>query len=127
MYHRNIPYGVYDFVCMEQQECTYVQRDFFGLLPGAAGGRALRALKGNDYFAELARTAATNRSRQEREEIRRKSASERRRRLYTIPRTVRFIELDELVTERIVPWWPHQKNRQRRKRPVFVRIELERV
>jgi len=112
---------------MEQKETEYFQLDFFGLLPGAAGGRALRALKGNGYFADLARTAATNRSPEEREEIHQKSASERRRRLYHIPRTVRFIELDELVTERVVPWWPHQKNRQRRKRPVFVRIELERV
>jgi hypothetical protein len=34
-------------------------------------------------------------------------------------------ELEDLVTERIVPWWPHQKNRQRRKRSVYVRIELE--
>ncbi len=93
----------------------------------AAGGRALRALRGNDYFAELARTAVRNRSEEKREEIRQKSIIERRRRLYHIPRTVRYIELDEQVTERIVPWWQHQKNRQRRKRPVFVRIELERV
>jgi hypothetical protein len=117
---------VYDFVCMEQQEIGYVQLDFFGLLPGAAGGRALRALKGNGYFAELARTAATNRSKEERQEISQKSQNEHRRRLYHIPRTVCYLELDEMVTERIVPWWPHQKNRQRRKRPVFVRIELER-
>jgi hypothetical protein len=33
---------------MEKQEMYYVQLDFFGLLPSAAGGRALRALKGND-------------------------------------------------------------------------------
>src|SRR4051794_23706574 len=71
-------------------------------------------------FPELAHTAATNRSAEKRQEITRKSTSERRRRLYHIPRTVRFIELDELVTERVVPWWPHQRNRQRRKRPVFV-------
>src|SRR5689334_9626050 len=103
---------------MERQETHSIQLDFFGLLPGAAGGRALRALRGNDYFSKLARTAATNRSAQTRQEITRKSTSERRRRLYQLPRTVRYVELDEFVTERIVPWWPHQKNRQRRKRPV---------
>jgi hypothetical protein len=74
---------------------------------------------------ELSRTAATNRSREEREDIIRKSVNERQRRLYHTPRTVRFIELDELVIERVVQWWPHQRNRQRRKRPVFVPIELE--
>ena len=112
---------------MEQQETEYVQLDFFGLLPGAAGGRALRAIKGADYFAELARAAAQHRTDEQRQEISRKSMSERRRRLYHIPRTVQYLELDERVTERIVPWWPHHKNRQHRKRPVFVRIELERV
>src|SRR5689334_10016073 len=111
---------------MEQQECTSVQLDFFGLLPGAAGGRALRALKSNNYFAELARRADTRRTDAQRQAIAQRSAYERRRRLYHIPRTVQYYELDELVTERIVPWWPHQKNRQRRKRPVFIRIELER-
>jgi hypothetical protein len=112
---------------MEQHESEYIQLDFFHLLPGSAGGRALRALKGNDYFAELARSAAAQRSKEERQTLAGKSACERRRRLYTIPRTVRYVEVGFLVTERIVPWWPHQRNRQRRKRPVFVHIELERV
>jgi hypothetical protein len=110
---------------MENQEVTYCQLDFFHLLPGSAGGRALRALKGNGYFVELARVAASRRTKEQRQAISRKAACERRRRLYTLPRTVRFTEAGFLVTERIVPWWPHQKNRHRRERPVFVRIELE--
>jgi len=42
------------------------------------------------------------------------------------PRTDICEELGYLVTERIVPWWPH-RGTQRRKRPVFVRIELDRT
>ena len=48
------------------------------------------------------------------------------RRLYTIPRTEVYEELEDLVTERIVPWFPHWSTR-RRKRPIFVRIELDRT
>lgn len=111
---------------MEQQKNEYVQLDFFGLLPGVAGGRKLRALRSNDYFAEPARSGAAQRSKEQRQLLARKSACERRRRLYTTPRTVSYVEAGFLITERIVPWWPHQNNRQRRKRPVFVRIELSR-
>lgn len=111
---------------MEQQECAYHQLDFFSLLPGYAGGRALRALKEPDYFRELALNAAAARTKETRQVIASKAASARRRRLHTIPRTIQYIELDAVITERIVPWWPHQKKRQRRKRPVFVRIELSR-
>ena len=111
---------------MQEKDADSIQLDFFHLLPGSAGGRALRALKGSDYFADLARNAAANRSKEERQEISKKSTCERQRRLFHIPRTIRYLELDEVVTERIVPWWPHQKKRQRRKRPVFVRIELAR-
>ena len=110
---------------MENQEDVYRQLDFFHLLPGSAGGRALRSLKGDGYFADLARTAAANRSQEERKELGRLSACTRRRRLYTLPRTVRFMEAGCIITERIVPYWPHQKNRQRRKRPIFVHIELD--
>src|SRR5689334_10350822 len=111
---------------MEQQECVYHQLDFFSFLPGYAGGRALRALKDSDYFRDLARDAAAKRTKEAKQTIEGKAACERRRRLHTIPRTIQYVELDEMVTERVVPWWPHQKSRQRRKRPVFVRIELGR-
>lgn len=112
---------------MEQSECTYHQLDFFAYLPGYAGGRALRALKDSDYFRELAHDAAAKRTKEARHAIADKAACERRRRLHTFPRTIQYVELGEIVTERIVPWWPHQRSRQRRKRPVFVRIEIERV
>ena len=111
---------------MAHAEGEYVQLSFFSLLPGSAGGRALRALRGNDYFASLAHTAAHNRTAQQRQELALKSAQERQRRLYSSPRTVSYIEAGFLVIERVVPWWPHQPNRQRRKRPVLVRIEIER-
>lgn len=111
---------------MDAEKVEYYQSDFFGLLPGAAGGRALRAIKDSAYFRELARTAAERRSKEARQAIASKAACERRRRLDTTARTIRYVELNELVTERIIPWWPHQKNRQHRKKPVFVRIELQR-
>ena len=111
---------------MDVEGIEYYQSNFFGLLPGAAGGRALRALKDSEYFRELARAAAEKRSKEVRHAIATKAAHERRRRLYTIVRTVNYVELDERVTERIIPWWPHQKNRQHRKKPVFVRVEVRR-
>ena len=51
---------------MAHAEGEYVQLSFFSLLPGSAGGRALRALRGNDYFASLAHTAAHKRTAQQR-------------------------------------------------------------
>lgn len=111
---------------MAHAEGEYVQLSFFSLLPGSAGGRALRTLRGNDYFATIAQTAAQNRTAQQRQEQARKSAQERQRRRYFSPRTVCYIEAGFRVVERVVPWWPHQPNRQRRKRPIFVRIEIER-
>jgi hypothetical protein len=112
-----------------EKECLptdYVQLDFFALLPGSAGGRALRDLRGCAYFAELARNAAARRTAAERQAIHQKGVKERLRRLYTIPRTVTSIQIGYTtawrVTERIVPWFPHWS--RKRKRPVFVRIEL---
>ena len=34
---------------------------------------------------------------------------------------------DDLVESRLVPWWPHQPRRRRRKRPVLVEIEVSRL
>lgn len=110
---------------MEQKEANYIQLDFFGLLPGTAGGRALRAAKGNDYFADLGRKAVEKQPQGYMRDLGRKGGAERRRRLYTQPRTISYTIAGYRVTERVVPWWPHQKQRQHRKRPVFVRIELE--
>jgi hypothetical protein len=76
--------------------------------------------------SELARNAAARRTPEERQAIHRKGVKERLRRLYTIPRTVTSIQIGYTaacrVTERIVPWFPHGS--RKRKRPVFVRIEL---
>lgn len=111
-----------------QQEAQYHQLDFFDLLPGSAGGRALRALKGNSYFSDLARNAAAKRTKQEKQAIRQKGAEERRRRLYTTPRTEvsdwRVFDMVYRITERVIPYWPRWSTK-RRQRPVFVRIELE--
>ncbi len=104
----------------------YMQLDFFALLPGAAGGRALFAQRGSEHFRQLAQRSAL-RPPQARQEAAYKASATRKYRRYKLPRTRVFVELDELVTERIVPYWPHQPYRRRRKRPVFVRIELARV
>jgi hypothetical protein len=114
---------------MEQEtpRGEYYQLDFFHLLPGSAGGRALRNLRGSEYFAELARNAAAKRSKEERQAIHKKAVKERLRRLYTIPRTVTSLEIGYQrawrVTERVIPYWPDRATRRRQK-PVFVRIEL---
>jgi hypothetical protein len=107
-----------------EQEFQYRQIDFFHLLPGSAGGRSLRDRRGSEYFSDPAKNAAARKTKKERQAIHQKGVKERLRRLYTIPRTEIYEELGYLVTERIVPWWPHQRGRQKRKRPIFVRIEL---
>jgi hypothetical protein len=104
---------------------SYFQLDFFSLLPGFAGGRALLEKRGVEHFRQLAQLSS-QRSEHERRTAARIGSAARLRRLYQEPRTRVYVELDELVTERIVPWWPHQKERQRRKRPVMVKIELNR-
>jgi hypothetical protein len=40
------------------------------------------------------------------------------------PSTI-YEELEDLVTERIIPYWPHRRTK-RRKKPIFVRIEIDR-
>lgn len=90
---------------MDIEGIEYNQADFFGVFPGAAGGCALCAVKDSAYFRELARTAAGKRSKEARQAMATKAAHERRRRLYTIVRTVNYVELEERVTERIIPWW----------------------
>jgi hypothetical protein len=108
----------------EHHDGDFIQLNFYHLLPGSAGGRALRDLRGSEYFSELARNAAARRTREERQAIHQKGVSERRRRLYTIPRTVVHEEVGYRITERVVPWWPHWATK-RRKRPIYVRIEIE--
>jgi hypothetical protein len=113
---------------MEKEECRYHQLSFFHLLRGSAGGRALRDQRGKEYFSEMARNAAARRTKEERRAIAKKAKDERRRRLFTTPRTevTDWSVFDTIyrITERVIPWWPHQKSRRRRTRPIFVRIEL---
>lgn len=100
------------------------QTDFFSLLPGSAGGRALKEKRGTGHFVEMARAAAAERSPEERQAIAHKAARERRRRLYSWPRTVCREMAGWRIIERVIPYWPHQKGRRRRTRPMFVRIEV---
>jgi hypothetical protein len=79
-----------------------------------------------EYFSELAKNAAAKKTKEERQAIHKKGVAERLRRLYTIPRTEIYEELEDLVTERVVPYWPHRRTKRRR-RPIFVRIEIDRT
>lgn len=74
---------------------------------GQRGGLATRERHGLAYLAALARRAATERWRRYREQPR--------------TRTTSYSDGDVLI-ERLIPWWPHQARRQRRKRPVIVRL-----
>ena len=104
------------------------QRDLWGLLPGAAGGRALRDRRGPAYFGTLGsvggRATVARYGCEYMRDLARRAVASRRQRRNTLPRTVQSIEVGLVVTERVVPWWPHQPGRRRRKAPVLVRIEV---
>jgi hypothetical protein len=104
------------------------QRDLWGLLPGAAGGRALRDRRGAGYFGVLGtiggRATVARYGVEHMRELARRSVASRRRRRNTLPRTVQYVEIGQVVTERVIPWWPHQPRRRHRKSPILVRIEL---
>lgn len=109
----------------EVDPASYVQLDFFSLLPGFAGGRALLAQRGHEHFQHLAELSA-QRPQLRRAAAAREASATRRQRRYSLPRTRTYIELDEQVTERIVPYWPHRRTGRVRTRPVMVHIELAR-
>lgn len=98
--------------------------DFFHLLPGCAGGRALKQQKGDEYFAELARTAAQRRTDEERQAIARKGAQVRRERRLQTPRTVVTEAAGIRLVERVIPYYNSLSSSRRRTTPDFVRIEL---
>jgi general stress protein YciG len=102
------------------------QPDIWILLPGVAGGRAVRDMYGQSYLLTIAsRGGQATVKRYGNEHMRaigKRGGEARRKRLYTQPKTIKV--WDGSVQRRI-PYWPHHKRRQRRKRPVFVRIELE--
>jgi hypothetical protein len=101
------------------------QRELNELLPGSAGGRKLRRLKGREYFVELGRRGGkATRDRYGLDYLRdlaRRGGEALRRLYHHEPRTVRPWYGGK---ERIVPYWP-AKATKRRKRPIYVRIELE--
>lgn len=102
------------------------QQDFYILLPGVAGGRSVRDRRGVEYLRELARRGGqATRDRYGRAhlaELAKRGGFAKAGRLYAEARTIRAWDG---YRYRVVPWWPHQRRRQRRKRPVYVRIELD--
>jgi hypothetical protein len=104
------------------------QRDLWGLLPGAAGGRALRDQRKRPYFGDLGalggQATIARYGREHMRELARRSAARKRQRRDTQPRTIQYIEVGQVVIERVIPYWPHQPRRRHRKAPLLVRIEL---
>src|SRR5215213_7194851 len=107
----------------EHPEGEYIQLDFFEFLPGYAGGRSLLQKRGPEHFRQLAYISA-NRPEHERRRAAQNAAATRLRRLYTVPRTEVYEGHGMRLVERVVPWFPHWATK-RRKRPIYVRIELE--
>ena len=103
------------------------QLDLFRCLPGVAGGRTLRARRDRSYFQQLGRRGGQQTlqryGRAHFRALARRSRDLQRLRRYTQPTTVIFTLHGERWAERIIPYWP-QKSTRRRKRPIFVRIEL---
>ena|SRR5689334_14969947 len=101
------------------------QRELRDLVPGTAGGKALRRLKGREYFVELGRRGGkTTRDRYGVGYLREiaKRGGEALRRLYH--RQPKTIHPWYGGKERVVPYWPAMAT-TRRKRPIYMRIELE--
>jgi hypothetical protein len=106
----------------ENPEGEYIQLDFFEFLPGYAGGRSLYKQRGPEHFRQLGYLSA-GRTEEERKEAAQRGAVTRLRRLYTVPRTEVYQAHGMRLVERVVPWFPHWATR-RRKRPIYVRIEI---
>jgi hypothetical protein len=105
-------------------QATIVQHSLFEVQPGSPGGRALADLRGPSYFKEIgSRGGRTTVQRYGIAHIRQLASAggrEKRRRLYTYPRTVHPWYGG---IERRVPYWPRYSTK-RRKRPIFVHIEV---
>jgi hypothetical protein len=101
------------------------QRELWELLPGAAGGQALKQRKGSEYFAQLgARGGAATRDRYgvgHLKELAQRGGEATRKRYHSTPRT---IQPWYGGIERYIPYWP-PKRTKRRKRPIYVRVELD--
>jgi hypothetical protein len=101
------------------------QRELWELLPGTAGGQALKRQKSPDYFAQLgARGGATTRDRYSVDylkDLAHRGGEATRKRYHTIPQTIHPWYGG---VERRIPYWP-PKVTKRRKRPLYIRVELE--
>jgi hypothetical protein len=101
------------------------QKELWELLPGAAGGRELARRKGREYFVELGqRGGKATRDRYGTDylkELARRGGEANRKRCHNEPRTVHPWYGG---TERRIPYWPPRATK-RRKRPIYVRIEIE--
>lgn len=104
------------------------QTKLFSLFPGSAGGRALAERRGAGYLADLGRTGGlSTRDRYGRDrfaELGRASGAARRLRRDSLPRTVQRLDG---TAARVIPWQPHRESSEyspRRRRPVFVLVEL---
>lgn len=100
------------------------QHELRECLPGSPGGRALKAQRGSQHFADIGKaggsTTVERYGRKHMQELGRRSAEKRRWKRFKGPFTRRNWFPLLTVIERIVPWWPHHKNRQSRKYPVLV-------
>lgn len=109
---------------MDSSQAIPYQGDLFALFPGAQGGRSLAALRGREYFRTLGSrggcTTATRYGQAHMRQLASAGGREKRRRLYTHPATI--VAWDG-VTYRRIPYWPARSSRRRR-RPVFVRVEV---
>jgi hypothetical protein len=98
------------------------QLDLFRLLPGTAGGRALRDQYGLGYLNAIGATGGqTTRDRYGLAYMRQLASAggkAKRTRLYSVPQTITGWDG---VRHRRIPYWPR---RRQRKRPLLVRIEL---
>jgi hypothetical protein len=116
--------GVDSGLCQDSV-ATMRQRNLTELCPGSAGGRALAERRGIEYLRQLgSRGGRTTRQRYGVEHLRQlgsRGGREKQRRILTWPMTVTSLYGD---VERRVPYWP-RRSTARRKRPVFVRIEVQ--
>jgi hypothetical protein len=101
------------------------QKDLWGLLPGAVGGRQLSRQKDSEYFAELGHRGGTaTRDRYGRDylkELAQRGGEANRRRYQSQPQTIHPWYGG---AERRIPYWPPNSTK-RRKHPIYIRVELE--
>ena len=106
-------------------QSTTHQHSLRELQRGSPGGRALAGLRGPGYFKELGsrggRTTVRLYGVDHLRQLAAAGAREKRRRLYTWPRTVHPWYGG---IERRVPFWP-PRSTKRRRRPIFVYIEVQ--